>query len=424
MRKLAYWSLLVVLLLIPFLTAAAEVDGIEVEVIIDPDAGTLTATAQLTVKPPAGAETVEVLLNRRLSLTEVGADVGLAGFEHIREGDGPYRYAAQATPVRIRLAAPASGRSFQLTMKYHGEVEPDAWGVIQLHENWVELVAAYSGWVPFDPSAAHYKASWRARLPEGWVAAGTGAPRRVDGWWSATVEGTEDLVLLAAPGLQRMAIGESLSISHADLPRGVPELIAADAGRVRDTLSRWFGPARGDGQVEIVFARREKGGGYARPGLVVMLYQGAYAKDSTAGPGFIRYLAHEISHLWWRGAQSTDWEDWLNESFAEMSALMILRGHFGEQEFRDRLARYRKASDGTPPVRGLDRGEEVAYTVLYQKGPVLLAELEQTIGREAFLRFLRARVEDEVNTTEECLNTLARVVSPEARGQLAAALLR
>jgi hypothetical protein len=307
---------------------------------------------------------------------------------------------------------------------YRGEVEPDAWGVIQLHDEWVELVAAYSGWVPFDPSSAPFDASWRARLPDGWVAAGTGTPRLADGWWSAGAERIEDLVLIAAPGLQRMAIDESLAITHIDLPPEVPELIAADAKRVRDTLTRWFGPSSGDGHVEIVFARREKGGGYARPGFVVMLYQGAYSDDSEAGPGFIRYLAHEISHLWWRGAPTTDWEDWLNESFAEMSALMILRDRFGEREFQDRLASYRKASADTPPVRRLDRSAEVAYTVLYQKGPVLLADLEQSVGQEAFLRFLRARVEDEATTTEACLDLLATEISPQARDQLEAALTR
>jgi aminopeptidase N len=412
------------LLLLVALPVEAQVERIDLEVDIDPGAGTLDATAQLVVAPPQGTEAVEVLLNRRLAITEVRSDVGLVGFEHVLEGDGPYRYAAQATPVRLRLAAPADGGSFRIRLKYRGAVEPDAWGVIQLHERWVELVAAYSGWIPLDPSTTPFAASWRARLPDDWVVAGTGSPGRSGGWWKAAVESTEDLVLIAAPGLHRMAIGDSISISHVDLPQGVPELIAADAKRVRDTFSQWFGPTTGEGRVEIVFAQREKGGGYARPGLVVMLYQGAYAEDSTAGPGFIRYLAHEISHLWWRGARTTDWQDWLNESFAEMSALMILRDEFGEQEFEDRLARYREASAAAPPVRGIDRDEETAYTVLYQKGPVLLAELEQSIGREAFLRFLRARIEGAIVTNDGCLDTLEQVVSVKARNQLDAALDR
>jgi aminopeptidase N len=107
-----------------------------------------------------------------------------------------------------------------------------------------------------------------------------------------------------------------------------------------------------------------------------------------------------------------------------MSALMILRDEFGEQEFEDRLARYREASAAAPPVRGIDRDEETAYTVLYQKGPVLLAELEQSIGREAFLRFLRARIEGAIVTNDGCLDTLEQVVSVKARNQLDAALDR
>ena len=40
-----------------------------------------------------------------------------------------------------------------------GAPEINAWGVIQLHERWFELVAAYSGWIPLDPSTTPFAAS-------------------------------------------------------------------------------------------------------------------------------------------------------------------------------------------------------------------------------------------------------------------------
>jgi len=409
---------------VPSARAAAGIETLDVEAVIDPGAGTIDSTATLAVTPLVGAETVEVLLNRKLEVVEVGADVELAGFAHVREGDGPSRYAPQATPLRVRLATPATGRVVELRVRYRGEVEPDDWGVVQLHEKWVELVATYSGWVPITPSGPPVDVSWRARLPDGWAAVGTGSARSTDGWWQASSVGVEDLIVIAAPDLKRLALGDSLSIAYCDLPPGVPDLIAADAARVRDTLSGWFGAPEGSGSVNIVFARRTRGGGYARPGLVVMLYNGSYAEGSAAGPGFIRFLAHEISHLWWRGACTTDWQDWLNESFAEMSALMILREWFGEEVFENRLARYRQASADAPPVHGVDRSDEVASTVIYEKGPVLLAELEASIGREAFLSFLQARLEGDVNTTEDTLDLLSEVASPSARKQLDSALRR
>ncbi len=32
---------------------------------------------------------------------------------------------------------------------------------------------------------------------------------------------------------------------------------------------------------------------------------------------YIRYLAHEAGHVWWHMSQKDNWEDWMNEGFAE-----------------------------------------------------------------------------------------------------------
>ncbi len=403
--------------------AGAGIQALEVEAVVDPAAGTIMSTATLTVVPDAGAESIEALLNRRLELTAVEADVGLAGFTHEKHGDGPYRYAPQATPLRVHLAQPATGEPVRVRLVTRGAVEPDAFGVIQVHQGWVELVAAYSGWVPFDGSGSPYDLRLQVELPDGWTAVGTGGLRLEDGVWRSAVDDAPDTVLIAAPELRRLDVGGDLSIRHVDLPAQTAERIAEAARQVRRTLAAWFGPAAGD-RVEVVFAPRESGGGYARPGLVVMLYDAGPEADPGRDAGFLRYLAHEVSHLWWRGASTTDWEDWLNESFAEMTALMVLRERLGDEVFARWLERYREVAAGLPAVRGIERGDERAFEVLYRKGPVLLAELEAEVGREAFLRFLRARLDGRPHTTGACLEALGEVVSPEARQWLEAALGR
>lgn len=415
--------ILQIVLLAVSLPAAAGLTAIELEVTIDPDSGSIAASADLTIRPAAGTQVVEVLLNRELRVSTLTADIELAGFEHVRMGSGPYRYAPQATALRVNLASPSTGRTIHIAITYDGRVEPDSYGVIQVRPTWVELVAAYSGWIPFDPDGGPFAANWRARLPAGWSVLGTGAPHRDGELWTAAATGLADLVLIAAPEIESRSISSTLSIHHVDLPEGVPDRIADDAERVRDTLTRWFGPPRGVDRVDLVFAPRQAGGGYARPGLVVMLYEGAY-DDSGTDPRFMRYLAHEIAHLWWRGAPTTDWQDWLNESFAEFTALMILREDLGDEAFSDIIESYRKSAAAAPPMYGLDRDDEAAYTVLYRKGPVILAELERSIGREAFVRFLRAAANQGVVSTEGCLEILSRVVSPGARNQLDAALRR
>jgi len=46
-------------------------------------------------------------------------------------------------------------------------------------------------------------------------------------------------------------------------------------------------------------------------------------------------------------------EDWLNESFAEYSALMAVRELFGTGRFQNIIAGKRKRSEGMPPIKAL-----------------------------------------------------------------------
>jgi hypothetical protein len=403
--------------------AFAGVDSAEVEVTVDPEAGTVDATVRLVVTPEPEVREIELLLNRRLDLSALASDPPLTGFERERIGTGPYRYAPQALPIRLTLASRAGTEPVRLRLEYGGPVEPDAWGVTQLTERWVELELLYTGWIPFSPEAGPFDLRLRVHLPEGWTAVGTGRPTREEDVWVCAADGVRDVVLLASPELQRVDVGDSLTLSSVDLPPAVPERIAVDAQAVRTTLGRWFGVSGGS-HLDLVFAPRESGGGFARPGLVVMLYEREFYDGDSPSEGFVRYLAHEISHLWWNFAPTTSWEDWLNESFAEVTALLLVRDRFGEEPYRRRLDSYRRSAAAAPPIRGIDRDDDAAYAALYRKGPVILAELEDRVGRDAFLAFLRELIDDRADSTDRCLATLERVVSKEERDRLDAALDR
>lgn len=63
----------------------------------------------------------------------------------------------------------------------------------------------------------------------------------------------------------------------------------------------------------IVVLPREDGGGYNRPGLIVLpnlkVNQAlTHYKHLSGEIGNFKYLAHEISHLWWSKADMNTWE--------------------------------------------------------------------------------------------------------------------
>ncbi len=401
----------------PLLAAGAR--SYDVSLRVDPAGGSIAATATVDVDLAAGERSVTLLLNRGLAVTSLTADRPLAGFAFRRGERGRLRYAAEAVPLEVRLAGPSAAASeLRLTVSYEGVPAPDAWGVNLVTPAWVEL-GLYSGWFPLDPGMGSFSYRLRLDLPDGWSAAGTGGMARRDGAWNASSAAINDIVVVAAPDLQIRDAGGGVRVLGARVSAPRLDAVAAAASGILARLTALLGPS-GGGALDVVLTARTTGGGYVRPGLAVLQDDGG----DLAGGSWVRYLGHEISHLWWYRAPSTSWQDWINESFAEVTALVLVRDRLGDGAWRTLLDRYRAASDGLPPVRGLDRDDDKAYEVLYRKGPVILAGVEERIGRERFLRFLREVHVRRAADTAAVLGVLSDVAGRPAAAALDAALDR
>lgn len=165
--------------------------------------------------------------------------------------------------------------------------------------------------------------------------------------------------------------------------------------------------------ISIVTVPRIQGGGYCRPGLIILpdrnIANSHYKYQSeNEEKYYFKYLAHELAHLWWSKANVSTWEDWLNESFAEFSCLSAIRDYYGEEEFIKTINKYRNNIKDLPPIKGLDRNHEKAFDVLYTKGPVLLYELEQEIGRDTFRKLLNSIHTSKADNTDMFLEKLLK----------------
>jgi aminopeptidase N len=109
------------------------------------------------------------------------------------------------------------------------------------------------------------------------------------------------------------------------------------------------------------------------------------------------------------------WQDWLNESFAEYSAVLLMRDWHGRAVSGGILARYEREAQEAKPIWGFDRNDRSAQATLYRKGPVLLSRLESRMGEPAFRRLLAALVTRKVRTTEDFLATLQELTSADVR---------
>jgi len=396
---------------------------------LDPGAGRVEATATLDLKvPEGGLSSLELFLNEGLDVADVRSDAAVLGVTRHADRLGEFQFAPTAVPVEVVFGTDLEpGRALTLAVRYGGTIVGDPWGTNGVTEGWVEL-GMYAAWFPLKPDEKAFTSSVRVTLDSTYTVAGAGrvaaSPPTEGGrvWTLEDSRPSDDIVVIAGRGLRRQRVGAgaaAVTLYASRLGPAEIERVASDAQDIVDSETEWFGDPEPI-PLTVVLADRDRGGGYARPGLVVLTYDG----DPEAYARFAKGLAHEISHLWWSRAPTTTWEDWLNESFAEYSALMWTRRRMGEDVFADYVSRYEEQSEDLPPIRDLARDDEAAYAVLYRKGPTVLFRLEETMGREEFLLLLRAMHADRIRSTEELLGLVRRRASLEATRVLESGLSR
>ena len=407
------FAIALVALFVTPVALAGAVTRYEIELQIEPQQGAIQAEAALTlIAPEGGLEQLRLLLNRGLTIRSLTADVAVKSHAFDRTQPSGYRYAPTAAPLVIDFAEPLpAGRSAALRISYEGKIEPDTWHTNEIRPDWAEL-GMYSAWYPYDQASSSFTSRVAVKTEEGYGVTGWGlVTRSGDRWVVTRDEPSWDIVVIAAPDLRVRRLGGndsgSIEVCYAKLEPEQADRIASDAGRLLTTLGTWLGPASSK-SLRIVFVERKSGGGYYRTGFMTLIWDPNYQ-------GLIQYAAHETAHFWWGRGQATTWEDWLNESFAEYTALMVMREWYGDEVFAERLASYRKEAETAPPIWGLDRNHSAAHSALYRKGPLLLRELEQKIGESRFRDLLTALVARRVGTTENMLATLEELTSKQVR---------
>ncbi|MDR3628680.1 MAG: M1 family aminopeptidase, partial [Ignavibacteriaceae bacterium] len=220
-----------------------------------------------------------------------------------------------------------------------------------------------------------------------------------------------DNIIIAAKNLKSKYLKENdsyIEVVYGDFPGPAADSIITECKYTLNLFGKYFGKEENT-YLKYVLAPFEKGGGYSRKNFISMRTKKFDYYTQSKG------IAHEIAHFWWRKANTTSWEDWLNESFAEYSMLIYTRERFGIDKFNKQIEEYKDRSKNLPPIWGIDRNSNKAYSVIYEKGSVILFELENKIGKDKFLSLLRKIADNNICTTNDFLQLLEKETSGEAR---------
>lgn len=270
-------------------------------------------------------------------------------------------------------------------------------------------VGMYSAWLPTELSNGNFNYHLKVQAPKNYKALGNGVIAKLDeNIWSITSNNRQfDVPLIVSDRLETEIynLGENIvEIGHFGTPKSQVDMLASDIASILTLFNDRFGQSEQSGTTRFAFVPRSDVASYSRKGFAAINTSGSeVGKFST--------IAHEIAHFWWTGADSSLWEDWLNESFAEYSALMAIEQKFGEKTFKKRLASFEKVSKNSPAIWDIDRESDSATLVLYRKGPVIIEETKFRLGEKKFRELLLVLTSLDAKNTNNLLEKLALITN-------------
>lgn len=205
------------------------------------------------------------------------------------------------------------------------------------------------------------------------------------------------LIALAVGDLEFKAMGERTGV-YAE-----PSMLDAAAKEFEDTeamliaTEKVYGPYRWDRYDLLILPPSFPFGGMENPRLS-FITPTVIAGDKS----LTALIAHELAHSWSGNlVTNASWRDlWLNEGFTTYLTNRIMQLIYGDDRYRMEMALgYEDLQSDIADLedareimaidlRGMDP-DAVFSNVPYEKGSLFLYELENTIGRENFDKFLR-----------------------------------
>ena len=115
------------------------------------------------------------------------------------------------------------------------------------------------------------------------------------------------------------------------------------------------------------------------------------------------HLAHEISHLWWQNSDLLFNSLWIDETFAQYSALLLVKEKFGSSVYQQIIDQFQAKSATMASLASIQSNITDRFAIHYYKGPCLFDELAKTIGECQMIELMKKCYQEKISTSEQFL---------------------
>lgn len=267
-------------------------------------------------------------------------------------------------------------------------------------DDWIEI-GYYTAWFPLN-DGSNFTSKLRITIDEPYKISGSGIVQQKENVWEMVQEWkTYDNIIVASKELKsrKLQYGDAtVETVYTTFPEIDIDSVLVKFKDVLEFHQRIYGVLDNrNANYKFVICPTRGGGGYGRKNYISL-------KANSYNPKLGLGIAHELAHLWWNKTNATTWHNWIDEAFAEYSLLLYAKEKMGKTVFNAYQEAYRVNASYSCPIWGIDRATPEAYTALYEKGSILLYDLEQKVGIDQFLKFSKHILQSNVTTTQEFLS--------------------
>lgn len=354
-------------------------------------------------------DTINLILWRNSIIKEIKYESTPIKYSFDTLSPSPIMYIPNGRLIKI-IKPKSSNRVIPLSFSYTSNMKGLKGWASSFSDDWIEL-NYYGAWFPVGLNSRNINSKIKINIDKDYIITGSGKVSKEKDYWEMNQNWQSfDIVIIASKQLKSKLLKENnafIQTDYCELPAPEVDSVLNGCKDAFHLFEKHFGK-KDSTYLKFVIAPFEQGGGYSRKNFVCLRTKHFNTYTS-------RGIAHEIAHFWWNNAITTTWEDWLNEAFAEYSMLLYVREKYGPDEFKKITDEYKSRTKNLPAIWGIDRNAPESYSVLYEKGSLILCELENMLGNEKFISLLTEVSKNKVSSNNDLLNLIEQKSSVKIR---------